>query len=245
MTITQYERGGKTTAMNDATIDGTSTSAPVPREAEEGLVHDHQPRRPDIARDLITRAQQAVGPWPVPLGRTVPRSAQDYRDEANAGYLLWVVSEHGWPGQRLVGEDGAQAAAHLALRVVDARAQLYLFQVLTAAVRLGQASRSQWAHLYDRCCALEGRHPQRYGTQHQLGADGSLIVYPIDEPQGLDVRRVQVGLPPYAEQALHLRHRFPGSARHAGPADSAQSGGEGPPPATWALIDSAKRGEAR
>ncbi|MEU5425905.1 DUF6624 domain-containing protein [Streptomyces olivoreticuli] len=174
------------------------------------MLQEPRPSRSDIARELIDRAGRSAGqPWRIPVpGDTSPLSAQDHVDQANTAYVRRVVDEHGWPGKGLVGEDGAQAAARLALRVTDHELQGQLLSLLGQAVRLGEASLGQWAHLYDRCCVRDGKHPQQYGTQYRVGPGGDIEAYRVQDPPTLDERRAEVGLPPYAVSAQSVRRRY-------------------------------------
>ena len=60
--------------------------------------------------------------------------------------------------------------------------------------------------LEDRIRFFEGR-PQRYGTQFDWDADGSLSLGEVDDPQRLAARRDAVGLPPLEEQIEAARSR--------------------------------------
>ncbi|MER6379931.1 DUF6624 domain-containing protein [Streptomyces sp. NPDC001127] len=80
--------------------------------------------------------------------------------------LRRIVTDHGWPGKTLVGEDGAEAAWHLALHAdYDPALQQLALGLLAAAVEEGEATIQQWAHLRDRCSVNAGQ-PQVFGTQH-------------------------------------------------------------------------------
>ena len=115
--------------------------------------------------------------------------------EANAAALQALVDAHGWPTTALVGEDGAEAAWLVAQHAIG----LPDFQrACLAAVRGSGAPAWQAAYLDDRIRVLEGRR-QLYGTQFDWDADGRLSPEPIEDAEGVDVRRAAVGLPPLAE----------------------------------------------
>ena len=60
--------------------------------------------------------------------------------------------------------------------------------------------------LEDRIRFFEGR-PQRYGTQLDWDADGTLSPGEVEDPQELAERREAVGLPPLEEQVEGARNR--------------------------------------
>ncbi|QLG31239.1 hypothetical protein HXS80_05665 [Streptomyces sp. CB04723] len=62
-------------------------------------------------------------------------------------------------------------------------------------------------HLHDRVLCADGG-PQVYGTQHQLGPDGIPVRLPVRDPENLDIRRREVGLPPADEALAALRQRL-------------------------------------
>ncbi len=86
-------------------------------------------------------------------------------DVSNTDRLREIVSEHGWPGRSLVGEEGAHHAwliAQHADRQLDFQRQA--LELLADAVQRGEAAQRDWAYLTDRVRMNEGRE-QVYGTQ--------------------------------------------------------------------------------
>ncbi|MEU3355158.1 DUF6624 domain-containing protein [Streptomyces sp. NPDC037389] len=127
-------------------------------------------------------------------------------EQRSARELQQVFAAHGWPGLRLVGEVGTEAAwwivmmcdRHIVLQR-DAQA------LLTDAVQAGDAPARHTAYLRDRLLMHEGREPQIYGTQWVLHDDGQVSLYPVTDPSGLSERRRAVGLPgPGAESDIRL-----------------------------------------
>ncbi|MFE1190014.1 DUF6624 domain-containing protein [[Kitasatospora] papulosa] len=184
------------------------------------------PGRPEIARDLIGRVEAAAATWrasahereadPEGIGQA-PRHAI----AADAQALRRIVARlSGWPGRTLVGDDGCQAALTIALNSDhDLAFQLTLLHLLAEAVRRGDATTAQWAHLHDRCLVRSGR-PQRYGTQYWL-RDGQLEMYPVSDLAGLDQQRASVGLPPRHDQAVLLKQHHLTEPGRAGAASDA------------------------
>ncbi|HEX6311525.1 MAG TPA: DUF6624 domain-containing protein [Acidimicrobiia bacterium] len=127
---------------------------------------------------------------------------------------LWEILDdyECWPGRRLVGDDGADAAWRLAQHAVfDPGLQRRCLEMLEVAVDSGDALPLHYACLLDRVCMADGRD-QVYGSQFVPSADGTTVVpFTIDDPSGVDARRRRVGLPPLAEQARAMRARFASS----------------------------------
>ena len=139
--------------------------------------------------------------------------------DRHASRLAEILAEHGWPSERLVGADGAQAAWLIVQHAIAQPGfQRRAFTMLSAAAARGEAPRWQAAMLEDRIRTFEGR-PQRHGTQFDWDAAGQLSPLPIDDPAGVDERRKALGLRPLEEEIAARR-------------DAAVRGGERPP-ADW------------
>ncbi|MGW2492784.1 DUF6624 domain-containing protein [Streptomyces sp. NPDC001606] len=170
------------------------------------------PARPEIARDLIGRVEAAKATWRAPTHEREAASedvaqAARHAIAADAQALRRLVARlSGWPGRTLVGDGGGQAALTIALHSDhDPSFQITLLQMLAEAVRRGDATTAQWAHLHDRCLVRSGQ-PQRYGTQYRW-YDGQLEMCPVADPEGLGQQRASVGLPPHHDQLVLLERR--------------------------------------
>jgi hypothetical protein len=131
-----------------------------------------------------------------------PRMAAVHR--ANAVRLGQIIAAHGWPGVGLVGELGAAAAWRIAQHAIgDPPFMRRCRDLLDEASRRGDAPRWQLAYLDDRIRVYEGR-PQRYGTQLRESLSG-LEPYPLEDADGLEARRRELGLPPLAEVVAQAR----------------------------------------
>ncbi|UNO42395.1 DUF6624 domain-containing protein [Streptomyces sp. MST-110588] len=123
----------------------------------------------------------------------------------HADRLGEIMDEYGWPTAELVGEDAARAAwliAQHADRQLDV--QRRALHLMEQAVAAGTADRRDLAFLRDRTLVNEGR-PQVYGTQIAGVKDGSPVPWPCEEPERMDERRAEVGIPPFEEYVA----RFP------------------------------------
>ena len=134
-----------------------------------------------------------------------PRMARVH--ERNAQRLRRVIESVGWPGTDLVSADGAEAA-WLVLQHAIAEPDLLrrALPLLETAAREGRADPVHAAMLEDRIRFFEGR-PQRYATQLDWDADGSLSPGEVEDPQRLAERRRAVGLPPLEERIQEARIR--------------------------------------
>lgn len=124
---------------------------------------------------------------------------------ANVERLGAIVEEHGWPGLRLVGADGADAAWMLgqhADRSNDLR-RGWLAE-LADAVQTGDADPRHLATMADRTEVVSGE-PQQYGTIVMLADDGEIeFPVPVADAGRLDQRRLALGLPSLAAEGPYL-----------------------------------------
>ena len=109
-----------------------------------------------------------------------------------------IVAAHGWPGRRLVADDGAHAAWLLVQHAPFAYQQQVL-PLLLAALRADDARAGDVALLQDRVLVGEGK-PQLYGSQARYPVHpGPPVLDSIADEACVDVRRASVGLGPLAE----------------------------------------------
>ena len=135
-----------------------------------------------------------------------PRMAEVHR--VHAARLREIISEFGWPGEALVGRDGANAAWLIAQHSIgEPDFMRYCRDLLDAASARGEVPRRHFALIDDRIRVYEGR-PQRYGTQLRGGPDG-LEPYPLEDPTKVNQWRQELGLPPLAEIIARSRANPP------------------------------------
>ena len=126
--------------------------------------------------------------------------------DAHAARMATILDDHGWPSEDRVGSEGAWAAWLIVQHAIACPAlQRRALRALEAAAARDEVPAHQPAMLEDRIRTLEGR-PQSYGTQFDWDEAGELNPLPIEDPDGLDVRRRTVGLVPIAE-AIRERRR--------------------------------------
>lgn len=137
------------------------------------------------------------------------QSAVQRVDAADLAELKRIISLHGWPGYRLVGRQGADAAWLLVQHADrDHAFQRGCLEILKRAVTQGDAGGPDLAYLEDRVLVAE-RRPQVFGTQLKL-TGGKMVLYPTVDPQGLDARRASMGLPPMAEYMKLVKQMYGG-----------------------------------
>ncbi len=127
-------------------------------------------------------------------------------DAKHTARMKAVVAQHGWPGQSLVGDDGAHAA-WLLVQHAEESFMAQCLPLMERAVSAGEASPQDYAYLLDRVRMQQGK-PQVYGTQFISGADGKFILHPIESPENVDERRRAVGLPSMEEYEKKVREVY-------------------------------------
>ena len=107
-----------------------------------------------------------------------------------------ILAHYGWPGRRLVGEEGSHGAWLLLQHADrDTALQRTALDLLTQAVSAGDAAGKDLAYLTDRVRIAEGRL-QLYGTQLDYDSRGCASPKASENPAQLDTRRAAMGLEP-------------------------------------------------
>ena len=136
-------------------------------------------------------------------------------DKENREWLKKVIETHGWPTRTLVATDGAHAA-WLLVQHADADRE---FQE-ACLKRMKKCAKDEVAgidiaYLEDRVRLAKGE-PQVYGTQVEQ-KEGKWQVRDVIEPEQLDARRAEVGLPPIAEYLEFVRKMQSGQIQREQP----------------------------
>lgn len=127
-------------------------------------------------------------------------------DEDNTAWLEKQVEEHGWLGKTLVGEAGAGNAWLLVQHADRNREFQRKCLDLMNEMPDGEVSKKNIAYLTDRVLAGEGK-PQRFGTQITT-VDGEFTVKEVEDPDNLNKRRAEVGLPPIEEYLEMVKRHY-------------------------------------
>ncbi len=120
------------------------------------------------------------------------------QDSINLMLVKGILDKYGWLGADEVGEQG-NSALFLVIQHADQGTQEKYLPMMREAVKKKKAKGSSLALLEDRVALGQGRR-QIYGSQ--IGRDPETSLYyvePLDDPEHVDQRRLEVGLPPLAE----------------------------------------------
>ena len=129
---------------------------------------------------------------------------QNRMEVRNLTRLRGIISEYGWPGQSMVGRDGA-ADAFLILQHADHEAQVEYLPLVKTALEAGELERRHFALLQDQILVAE-RRPQIFGTQlYWDDITDKLEPFPIEDEANVDSRREAFGLEPLAEYVERVR----------------------------------------
>ena len=111
----------------------------------------------------------------------------------NAEILFEIVTEYGWPGKSMVGNDGSDAAFTIAQHSISKPdLQRRYLEYIKTAVAEGEASAVQEACLKDRILFNEGQ-PQKYGMLFDWNERGELYTN-VDDISLANERRMTLGL---------------------------------------------------
>ena len=119
-------------------------------------------------------------------------------DSVNVVKIIDILDKYGWVSEEKVGKQ-ASMTPWLVIQHADLTTQQKYLPSLQEAVKNGQQSPENLALLEDRILIREGKQ-QIYGTQ--LEWDGEInknVLSPLSDPDNVDVRRANVGLPPLAD----------------------------------------------
>lgn len=128
-------------------------------------------------------------------------SQQQVIDQSNLKRLEEIIAEFGFPGRSLVGEDGSRTAFLILQHSPDSIMEKYYDMVIKAG-ESGNLDMSRVAMFQDRVLMRRGekqiygtqvRSEQRYDKVKQEYYD-SAYVWPIENPEEVNKRRLEVGL---------------------------------------------------
>lgn len=135
-----------------------------------------------------------------------PRAKQLHK--INIARMKKIIDEYGWPGKRLVGEDGSKAAWLIVQHgTMDQAFMERVLLLLKSSVAEGEAEGWCFAYLQDRALTMSGK-PQVYGTQHDFDEYGVAHPLPIAEPDKVDMLRKDMGMGPLSEATKRIQEAY-------------------------------------
>jgi hypothetical protein len=152
---------------------------------------------PLLRNELLRRAQTCHDARPGCQPTVIAQQTPSVSD--NAAWLCQTVETHGWPGIRMVGTDGAHAAAVLAQHSPVEQRPRWL-ALLRDAVGARDAHEADLAVLID-IVRVDSGLPQLYGTQWS-GQDNHRRLLPVTDPRTLNARRITRGLPALSKDQI-------------------------------------------
>jgi hypothetical protein len=127
--------------------------------------------------------------------------------ERNTKRMKEIVSEHGWPGNDLVGKEGSEAAWLITQHaVLDPGFMQSCLVLLQEAAEKNQAEQRHFAFLQDRVLTMSGRQ-QIYGTQFDIDDNGKVFPLPIKDPGNVERLRLETGLERLSERIKYMQDR--------------------------------------
>lgn len=141
---------------------------------------------------------------------------QDIADRANLAKIEAIISEYGYPGKTLVGDQSK--VAFMVIQHNENDAQEKYLPILTAAADKGELNPSLLPLMVDRLLTGKGQ-PQVYGTQLHETPGVGIQIFPIGDEAFVNDRRKKAGLPPlqmYLKQ-WGINYKVPSSVSNPNP----------------------------
>jgi hypothetical protein len=124
------------------------------------------------------------------------------KDSQNQIKVTAILDKYGWLGADIVGEQG-NSALFLVIQHSNISMQEKYLPMMKEAVKNEKAFGGNLALLEDRIALQKGKR-QIYGSQISRNKETQLYyVRPLTDPDNVDKRRAEVGLPPLAEYLEH------------------------------------------
>ena len=129
-------------------------------------------------------------------------------DRYNTNQMKQIVKTYGWPTFTLIGRQAAGDAWLLVQHAdLDPKFQRLCLDLMEPLLIQGEVSKANYAYLTDRVLSAEGKK-QIYGTQFVQGMDGRWSPKPIEDPESVDRRRAEMGMPTLAEYKKMLEEMY-------------------------------------
>jgi hypothetical protein len=166
------------------------TSEPGVTVADSWPVPTYSPQIIDLQERLkqMLKVDQAVR-----TGDSISFEKMAAADAAHRSEVLRIHEKYGWPAISIVGKE-ASSNYWLLVQHQDLEVQRKLLPDLERAASRGEASKSNFAYLFDRVQVNSGK-PQHWGSQATC-KDGKPELSPVDDPAGLAQRRKELFMIP-------------------------------------------------
>lgn len=124
-------------------------------------------------------------------------------DSLNLIEVEAIIKKYGWLGYTKIGNQ-ANTALFMVIQHSDLKTQEKYLPIMQAAVKNGNAKAHSLALLEDRVALLEGKK-QIYGSQVSWNMKtNTAFVAPLFDPDNVDKRRAEVGLPPLKDYLAEM-----------------------------------------
>ncbi|MBS1668907.1 MAG: hypothetical protein JST58_16150 [Bacteroidetes bacterium] len=124
------------------------------------------------------------------------------KDSINLIKVKSILDKNGWLGPETVGARGS-LTLFLVIQHADLPTQKKYLPMMREAAKNNKLQKNNLALIEDRVALREGQK-QIYGSQ--IGRDpktGNYFIFPLTDPDNVDKRRVEMGLPPLADYVAH------------------------------------------
>jgi hypothetical protein len=119
------------------------------------------------------------------------KAAMHFKDSVSFAAIERIIQRYGYPSKQIAGE-AVDIPFYILGYAPVATKEKYMNEFILAADR-GTISWTSLAHFIDKVKVAKGEK-QVYGTQGEYDQNFKLILYPVADPEHLNVRRKQVGL---------------------------------------------------
>jgi hypothetical protein len=128
-------------------------------------------------------------------------------DTLNLEIVTSIIDKQGWLGPDEIGFKGSQAL-FLVIQHADLPTQEKYLPIIREAAKQGKTLASNLAILEDRVALRQGKK-QIYGSQVWIDSKtGKKFVQPLEDPENVDKRRAEVGLPTmneYLQESFQIK----------------------------------------
>ena len=163
-----------------------------------------------LARALFEKGTRNSEDVPSAEAMLALQMAGAFVDEMDARHLQTLktlLKGKPWFDPEKIGKFGEQDAWLIVLHANhDLDFQEQVLVAIEPRALAGDFDGRRYAHLYDIVARAKGK-PQRYGTK-SLCEDGRWVADVTEDPEAVDERRAQMGLPPLAEALAQENARF-------------------------------------